>query len=282
MRVFVTGWNGLLGKAVVPLLESTHDVDGFGIEDGEVTDVDYVRKRLEPFRPETVLHLAAWTAVDACEADPDRAFRVNQEGSRVVAREAERLGAKVIALSTDYVFDGNATRPYTEDDVPSPQSVYGKSKLAGEEEVRKMAHSAILRTAWLYGEGGRNFVDTILTALDERGNLEVVNDQIGSPTYTHDLAEALSTLVEARAEGLYHVANGGEASWFDLAREAARITGRNPERIRPATTSQVSRPAPRPSYSVLDCTRVANSYGVRLRPWREALATYLEEEDTDR
>jgi dTDP-4-dehydrorhamnose reductase len=275
VRVFVTGWNGLLGNALLPRLRAAHEVDGFGVEDGEVTDPAYVRKRLDAFHPEAVLHLAAWTAVDACEADPDRAFRVNAEGSRVVATEATRVGARVIGVSTDYVFDGEQTRPYTEDDVPSPKSVYGKSKLAGENEVRTAAHWAIVRTAWLYGEGGRNFVDTILTALDERGNLEVVNDQVGSPTYAGDLSQALITLLEVRAEGLYHVANLGEASWFDLAREAARLTGRHPERIRPATTAEVPRPAPRPAYSVLDCRRVTAAQGLRLRPWRDALADYL-------
>ena len=275
MRVFVTGWNGLLGNALVPRLQSAHEVDGFGVEDGEVTDVAFVRRRLEQFRPETVLHLAAWTAVDACESDPVRAFHVNAEGSRVVATEAARINARVIAVSTDYVFDGEQTRAYTEDDAPSPQSVYGKSKLAGEDEVRNVALWAIVRTAWLYGGGGRNFVDTILAALDERGNLEVVNDQIGSPTYAVDLSKALVTLLEANAQGLYHVANAGEASWFDLAREAARLTGRHPERIRPATTAQVPRPAKRPAHSVLSCERVAKMHGVHLRAWGDALAEYL-------
>jgi len=275
MRVFVTGWNGLLGTSLVPLLRHAHDVDGFGVEDGEVTDLQFVRARFERFKPDAVFHLAAWTAVDACEAEPDKAFRVNGEGSRVVANEAARLNARVIAVSTDYVFDGEGTRPYTEDDAPAPKSVYGKSKLSGEEAVAGVADWAIVRTAWLYGGGGRNFVDTILTALDERGNLEVVNDQVGSPTYAQDLSGALVTLLEAGAQGLYHVANVGEASWFDLAREAATLTGRNPERIRPATTAQVPRPAPRPAYSVLDCTRAATRHGIRLRPWRNALADYL-------
>jgi dTDP-4-dehydrorhamnose reductase len=275
MRVFVTGWNGLLGNTVVPLLRRAHDLDGFGVEDGEVTDVAYVRQRLEQFRPEAVLHLAAWTAVDACEADPDRAFHVNAEGSRVVATEAARVDARVMAVSTDYVFDGEQTRPYTEDDLPSPKSVYGESKLAGEGEVRGVAHGAVVRTAWLYGGGGRNFVDTILTALDERGSLQVVNDQVGSPTYAGDLSQALVALLEAHAEGLYHVANRGEASWFDLAREAARLTGRHPERIRPATTAEVPRAARRPAYSVLDCERVARTHGLTLRSWQEALADYL-------
>ena len=275
MRVFVTGWNGLLGSALLPRLRRAHDVDGFGVDEGEITDIPYVRARLEGFRPEAVFHLAAWTAVDACEADPDQAFRVNGEGSRVVALEAARLNARVISISTDYVFDGEAGRPYTEDDVPAPASVYGKSKLQGEKEVLAIAHSTVVRTAWLYGSGGRNFVNTILTALDERGTLEVVNDQIGSPTYAADLSEALVTLLEARAQGLYHVANAGEASWFDLAREAARVTGRHPERIRPATTAQVARPAPRPSYSVLDIHRVAERHGIRPRDWRHALAEYL-------
>jgi dTDP-4-dehydrorhamnose reductase len=153
--------------------------------------------------------------------------------------------------------------------------VYGKSKLEGEKELFANARSAVVRTAWLYGNGGRNFVDTILLALDERGNLEVVNDQVGSPTYVADLSGALAALLQGRAEGLYHVANQGEASWFDLAREAARLTGRMPERIRPATTAEVPRPAKRPAHSVLDCRRVAKEHGIALRPWREALADYL-------
>lgn len=275
MRVFVTGWNGLLGRSLVPRLTAQHSVDGFGVEDGDVADPVFVRDRFLRFRPETVLHLAAWTAVDACESDPDRAFRVNAAGSRVVAEEASRAGASVVAISTDYVFDGEQGRPYTEEDAPSPRSVYGKSKLKGEAEVRKIARWAILRTAWLYGPGGRNFVDTILAGMDERGTVEVVDDQVGSPTSADDLSSAILTLLDARAEGLYHVANAGRASWFDLAREAARLTGRAPERIRPARTDQVPRAARRPAYSVLDCGRVAERYGIRLRPWQDALAAYL-------
>ena len=277
MRLFVTGWNGLLGRSLVPRLMAQHSVDGFGVEDGDVADSAFVRDRFLRFRPETVLHLAAWTAVDACESDPDRAFHVNATGSRVVAEEASRAGASVVAISTDYVFDGELGRPYTEEDVPSPLGVYGESKLKGEEEVRKIARWAILRTAWLYGPGGRNFVDTILTGMDERGTVEVVDDQVGSPTSADDLSPAILTLLDARAEGLYHVANAGRASWFDLAREAARLTGRATERIRPARTDQVPRAARRPAYSVLDCGRVADRYGIRLRPWQDALAAYLAE-----
>ena len=277
MRVFVTGWNGLLGRSLVPRLLAQHAVDGFGVEDGDVADAAFVRDRFLRFRPETVLHLAAWTAVDACESDPDRAFHVNAAGSRVVAEEATRAGASVVAISTDYVFDGELGRPYTEEDAPNPRSVYGQSKLKGEAEVRKIARWAILRTAWLYGPGGRNFVDTILTGMDERGTVEVVDDQVGSPTSADDLSSAVSTLLDARAEGLYHVANAGRATWFDLAREAARLTGRAPERIRPARTDQVPRAARRPAYSVLDCGRVAERYGIRLRPWQDALAAYLAE-----
>jgi dTDP-4-dehydrorhamnose reductase len=282
VRVFVTGWNGLLGAALVPAVRAGHEVEGFGIEDGDVTDSGYVRSRLERFRPDAVLHLAAWTAVDACEVEPDRAFRVNGDGSRVVAEEAHRVGASVMAVSTDYVFDGTSNRPYRESDPTSPQSVYGKSKLAGEKEVRTKAPWAIVRTAWLYGPGGRNFVDTILAALDDRGAVEVVDDQVGSPTYAPDLAGGLVTLLEARAQGLYHLANAGEASWFDLAREAARLSGRAPERIRPATTAEVSRPAPRPPYSVLDCSHVADTHSLRLRHWRDALAAYLSDDHSRR
>ena len=282
MRIFVTGWNGLLGASFVPLLRPGHEVEGYGILDADLADQGYLRGRLARFRPDAVVHLAAFTAVDACESEEEKAFQVNAEGSRIVAEEAARAGASILSLSTDYVFDGAGRTPYREDDPPAPGTVYGKSKLAGEEAIRKHPAWAVVRSAWLYGPGGRNFVDTILAALDAGGEVSVADDQVGSPTYALDLARGLLRLLEGKARGLYHLVNGGEASWFDLARESARLTGRKTEQVRPARTSEAPRPAPRPAYSVLDCGRAARDHGVRLRPWPDALADYLSKERSPR
>lgn len=276
MRVLVTGWDGLLGTSLVRLLQERHEVVGIGVADGEISDVSFVRSRLEAFDPDAVVHLAAMTAVDACEGEEADAFRINAEGSRVVAAEAERSNASVLALSTDYVFDGKKATPYGEEDPPRPLSVYGRSKLAGEEAVRAAATRwAVVRSAWLFGPGGRNFVSTVLDLLASRPVVHVVRDQVGSPTYSLDLAKALVTLVERRARGTYHVVNRGSASWFDLARAAAEAAGLDPERVQPTRTKEMPRPALRPAYSVLDAARVRERHGIELRPWREALREYV-------
>jgi dTDP-4-dehydrorhamnose reductase len=193
-----------------------------------------------------------------------------------VAAEAARVNASVLAISTDYVFDGAKRSPYTEDEATAPLSVYGRSKLAGERAVRAgVPRWAIVRSAWLYGSGGKNFVNTILDLSARQDALTVVDDQTGSPTYVADLAEGLARLVDARAEGLLHLANAGSATWCDLARESLRLAGGDPARVRPAATETMGRPAPRPVYSALDCARARARYGVALRPWRDALADYL-------
>lgn len=225
--------------------------------------------------PEVLVHLAAWTDVDGCEGDPDRAHRVNAEGARVAAAEAERAGAAVLLVSTDYVFPGTGRTPYREDDVPAPAGVYGQSKLAGEEAVKQAAVQwTVVRSAWLYGPGGRNFVDTVVGLARDRERVPVVDDQTGSPTFSADLAAGLLQLIEARVRGTVHLANGGAATWFSLAREAVGLAGGEPERIVPASTAEVGRPAPRPAYSVLDTARAA-AHGVHLRAWPEALAAYI-------
>lgn len=275
MRVFVTGADGLVGSTLVPRLRREHEVEGVVLADGDVCDPRWLRSRLESYAPEAVVHLAAMTAVDRCEAEPHEAFRVNGEGTRVVAAEADRIGAHVLTLSTDYVFDGRSRTPYREDDAPAPLSVYGQSKLAGEEAVKAAATRwTVVRTAWLFGPGGPNFIETMLRLARERDRVEVVDDQTGSPTYTVPLAEVLAQMVSRNEQGLYHVTNRGRATWYELAREAVACAGMDADRIVPASTAAVGRPAPRPEFSVLDGERIRRR-GYELSGWREAVAHYI-------
>jgi dTDP-4-dehydrorhamnose reductase len=200
-----------------------------------------------------VIHAAAFTAVDACETDPDRAFAINAIGTRNIAEGARRYGSHLVVVSTDYVFDGTARRPYVEWDLPNPQSAYGLSKLGGEREAGPDA--TIVRTSWVSGAHGRNFVKTVLDlASDPAKALRFVDDQRGKPTFTADLAGAILSLADSKLPGIFHVTNDGEASWFDLARAVLAASGGDPSRVQPISTSELDppRPARRPANSVLD------------------------------
>jgi len=248
--------------------------------DCDVTDPGQVDAALDGFRPDVVVHAAAWTDVDACEADPVRARRVNAEGAGTVARSAARRGIGLLAISTDYVFAGDLGRPVTEDDPPGPLSVYGLSKLEGERAVRA-AHPAalILRTCGLYGPGGRHFPQAIARRIEAGQALRVVDDQVVSPTYTRDLARAIAALLERpAASGVLHAANAGAVTWFEVAREIALLLGRPGHPLTPIPSSGLRRPAPRPECSALDCTRLGREHGIVLRSWREALRAFHEDE----
>jgi dTDP-4-dehydrorhamnose reductase len=274
MRVLVTGAGGQLGRDLVDAF-SGHEVIACDHGRLDVADRDAVLCALVATRPDAVVHAAAWTAVDACEDDPSRAFQVNALGTRHVAEGARRVGALVCYLSTDYVFDGVGARPYTEWDDPRPLSVYGRSKLGGERELDP--GSLIVRTSWVAGVHGRNFVRTMLRLASERDTIGVVADQRGCPTFTPDLAAMIRRLVVARLPGTFHVTNQGPTTWFDLARATLAAAGLDPARVRPLTTSEYPARAPRPANSVLD-NAALRLQGIPLLPdWHEPLERMVKE-----
>jgi dTDP-4-dehydrorhamnose reductase len=276
VRVLVTGARGMLGQAMMPALAAAgHDARGLDLPELDVTRPDLVRDAARDVRPDWVFHLAAFTRVDDCETRRDEAFRVNGDGSRNVALAAVEAGAALMAISTDYVFDGAATRPYLEADPARPQTVYGASKWAGEQAVRAACpRHAIVRTSWLFGPGGANFVDTILARARAGAELRVVDDQRGSPTFTHDLVQGLLRLAERGVTGTFHCTNAGECTWYDLAAYAVSRAGLDVPVARTDTAS-FPRPAKRPAYSVLDNEAFERTTGWRMPPWRDAVDRHL-------
>ncbi len=276
MKVMVTGAGGMLAHAVLPLLESHgHEVLALRHADLDVTRCEQVRHHAHGFKPDWVVHLAAFTNVDACEADADRAYVVNGLGARNSSMAAADVGAGLIALSTDYVFDGASRAPRREHDIVGPLSVYGRSKLAGERGAREvnMRH-IIVRTQWLYGAGGRNFVDTILAKARAGEALNVVDDQTGAPTWTGDLSQALVHLMERGEYGTYHVASSGECTWHEFAVEICRQAGIE-AKVGRLSSEELARPARRPAYSVLHNGWYRHVTGQSMPAWQDALQSYL-------
>lgn len=279
MRLLVTGAGGQLGHDVCSSAgERGDDVLGTTHRDLDVTDRDSVLGAITSWRPDAVIHCAAWTAVDACESDPERAFNANALAVRWVAEGCARTGAQLVHVSTDYVFDGALDRPYHEWDLPNPQSVYGASKLAGEREALALGASvAVARTAWVCGEHGPNMVRTILRLAgegdDTAGRLAFVDDQHGCPSFTADLAPMLRRIALDRRSGIHHVTNQGVVSWFEFAKAVVSARGGDSEIVRPILTAELDppRPAPRPANSVLD-NAVLRAAGIPLlRDFHEPL-----------
>ena len=291
MRVLVTGAGGQLGSDVVDVLSgrtptggrsgagrsgragagAAHEVTAADHARLDVSDRTAVQSIMEVVRPHVVIHAGAWTAVDACEGDRDRAYAVNALGTRHVAEAARRVGAHVVYVSTDYVFDGTSPRPYVEWDTPNPMSVYGASKLGGERELDP--GSTVVRTSWVCGAHGANMVRTVLRLATGPGPLRFVDDQRGSPTFTADLAGVLALVATERLPGIFHVTNAGVTSWYDFARAVLEAGGHDPGRVEPIATAQLAppRPAPRPANSALD-NAALRLMGMDLLPdWREAL-----------
>ncbi len=254
MRVLITGSEGQLGRELVEAFSTRggHEVIATGRRELDVTDRDRTLQAICSSEPDVVVHAAAWTDVDGCEADVDRAFRVNALGTRQVAAAAHCVGARVHYVSTDYVFDGTADRPYTEWDEPRPLSVYGRSKLAGERELGP--DDTVVRTSWLCGRYGRNFVKTVVGRAREGQELRVVHDQHGCFTLAADLAAMIRRLVIEGRTGVHHVTNQGPTTWYQLARDAVEAAGLDPSLVHAISTADMDppRPAPRPMRSVLD------------------------------
>lgn len=279
MRVLVTGAGGQLGRELAEVFAGP-SIDLVALDRSalDVADRDAVLGAVTTLRPDAVVHPAAWTAVDACEGDPDRAFRVNALGTRHVADAARRVGAHVTYVSTDYVFDGTKPAPYVEWDDPSPASVYGRSKLGGERELDP--GSTVVRTAWVFGRHGGNMVKTLLRlASAGDGEVRFVDDQRGCPTAADDLASVIRHLVTARLPGTFHVTNTGPTTWFDFARDVFAAAGADPQRVAPISTAELDppRPAPRPANSVLDNAALRLS-GIPLLPdHREPMGRLVKE-----
>lgn len=244
----------------------------------DVRDAGRLLHWAESFRPEVVFNCAAFTKVDLCESEPALAHEVNGRAVANVAAAAESAGALLVQVSTDYVFDGAASEPYAEDAATAPASVYGRSKLEGERQALAYPLSLVVRTSWLFGPAGPNFVATLLGLIDKGGPLRVVDDQRGAPTYTSFLARALADLAALGATGIFHYRNREPVTWYAFAREIARLRDERVE-VLPVTTAEYPRPAPRPAYSVLGVARFEAAAGRRVEPWLLGLAEYLKEKE---
>lgn len=274
-KLLVTGAKGQLGQEIVSIKDERYEIVGLDRMQWDVTDLDQCRNMMAKYSPYAIIHAGAYTAVDQAEIEPDEAYRVNALGTRNLAVAACKANVKLCYISTDYVFDGQRMWPYNEYDNTNPQSVYGKSKRAGELLLQSLCPSYfIVRTSWVYGKYGNNFVKTMLKLAQDRDSLKVVSDQIGSPTYTRDLALFLLDLIETEAYGIYHASNTGTCSWFEFAQAIFEERGIRTE-LSPCATAEFPRPAPRPAFSVLDHSAIRQNGFSDLRPWREALKAFL-------
>lgn len=273
MRILIIGSNGLLGSDLLEHWTGDTLIPA-NSRDADIRDLEQVRKLVSSHRPDWIILSAGYTDVDGSERDPGLAFSVNRDGTRNVSITAREFGAKLCYLSTDYLFDGSSTRPYEPGDPVHPLNVYGASKAAGEQVVQAEAGNwLIVRTSWLFGAYKPCFPEKVLQAADSQPELKVVADQIGSPTYTRDLAGAISKLVQVDARGVVNITNSGTCSWYEFAKEILQRAGRS-TLISPITSSEAGRLARRPTYSALS-PKVLASYGILMRTWQDALQAYL-------
>lgn len=277
MKVLVTGGEGMLAHTLIPTLRAAgHELIAPNRAELDVTDAAAVERCLQSERPAVVAHCAAYTAVDRAEQEEGLAHMVNAESTRYLADQCQKLGATLVYPSTDYVFDGRSRRAYRPEDDPAPVNAYGRSKLAGERAAANCRRALVIRTSWLYGEGGGNFVDTIRRLGAERDVLEVVDDQVGRPTSTIEFSRTVVLLLKVGAVGTFHAAGGGlPTSWFGFAQEIIGRLGESAE-VRPVPTRRFPRPARRPAYSVLDCSATEQLLGRAFPDWKESLAEFFD------
>ena len=277
MKILLFGHKGMLGSDLLLQLHSKHDVTGLDQEEINITSPDECKQAIEKAAPEIIINAAANTNVDGCETAPDECFAVNAFALKNIAEACRGKNIRIIHFSTDYVFNGASHEPYREEDVCDPINVYGASKLEGERYLQKLsANYLIVRTAWLYGANGKNFVKAILDKAKTTPRLSVVDDQIGSPTYTKDLAAAIDLLILKNAQGIFHVTNRGNCSWYQFAVKILEQAGLDDVEVVPIKSSQIERPAKRPAYSILSSQKFIQTTGKAMRPWQLALQDYLE------
>lgn len=277
-KIIVTGCNGQLGRAINRLYEAdnTYELVNTDVGELDITNIDKVMEFASDIKPYAIINCAAHTAVDACESEVDKAYLINAIGPRNLSIAASKTGAKMIHISTDYVFDGKADKPYTEFDAVGPQGVYGKTKLAGENFVREFADRYfIIRTAWLYGDG-KNFVKTMLRLAQTNDTVRVVKDQVGSPTSAEELAKAIAYLLPTDNYGLFHGTCEGDCSWAEFAREIFRLAGKK-TKVEDITSEEYNAAAPRPAYSILENCMFKLTTDFMFADWHDAIEKYFRE-----
>lgn len=275
MKILIIGAHGMLARDVTTSLRNGHELALCDHPDIDIRNAASVSPVMKRHRPDWVVNCAGYTDVDGAETSRDLAFAVNAEGPGILAQACREQGSRLCHISTDFVFDGSAGEPYRESAPTSPLSVYGQSKLQGELNIKAAFDDyLIVRTSWLFGRGGKNFIRTICDLAAERSEVQVVDDQRGCPTYAADLAAILKTALEKNLRGIYHACNTGVCSWFELAREAVGLAVPG-GRVVPINSAQMPRPARRPAFSAMDCSKISRDCGIHIRHWREALRDYL-------
>ncbi|TDX52357.1 dTDP-4-dehydrorhamnose reductase [Orenia marismortui] len=275
MRILITGGNGLLGTELKLSLEEDYEVYAWDKKELDITFAQEAIAKIVDLNPDLVIHTAAYTDADACERNIDLAYQINAYGSRNIVVACQESNAEMIYISSDYIFDGKKGEAYCEFDRPNPLNIYGKSKLAGEEFVKNLVNKYfIVRTAWLYGKYGNNFVKTMLRLSTEEDVLTVVNDQIGSPTYTKDLVQAIKELIGTKLYGTYHLTNLGEVSWYQFAKKIFEYSNIEIE-VKAVSSQEFIRAATRPNYSALNNYALKQGLGYQMRDWKVALRDYL-------